>query len=143
MKIVIFDIDGTLADCRNRLHHLNKSPKDWESFFAEMDADPPNMPVVELCRAMHSQGHRIVLCTGRYERHRGQTETWLNRYSIPYHEIRMRKDGDKRSDSEIKQEMIVTDESQNILFIVEDRSRNVQMWRSRGFVCLQCDTGEF
>jgi hypothetical protein len=30
-----------------------------------------------------------------------------------------------------------------ILFVVADRSRVVEMWRSEGLVCLQCAPGEF
>jgi phosphoglycolate phosphatase-like HAD superfamily hydrolase len=143
MKKVIFDIDGTLADCSRRVHHLMKKPKDWDAFFAEMESDPPNLPVVELCRAMHQRGHRIVLCTGRYEKHRLVTNQWLERNGVPYHEIRMRRNDDKRSDVEVKKEMVGPAEVQDILFVVEDRSRNVEMWRAQGLVCLQCDAGEF
>ena len=30
-----------------------------------------------------------------------------------------------------------------VLFVVEDRSRVVEMWRAEGLVCLQCAPGEF
>ncbi len=30
---VIFDIDGTLADCSHRLHHIQKDPADWDGFY--------------------------------------------------------------------------------------------------------------
>jgi hypothetical protein len=31
---ILVDIDGTLADCTHRLHHIQKQPKDWDAFFA-------------------------------------------------------------------------------------------------------------
>ena len=40
---IVFDIDGTLADCSQRLHHIQKSPPDWDSFFAETEKDEPIM----------------------------------------------------------------------------------------------------
>ena len=142
-KIIIFDIDGTLADCSDRVHHLDKSPKDWNSFFEGMGSDRPNNPVVEICRAMNSSGHFILLCTGRYEKHREITENWLSNNNIPYNELRMRQNDDKRSDTEIKREMVSDMELQDILFIIEDRERVVEMWRNLGVTCLQCDSGNF
>jgi hypothetical protein len=41
-----------------------------------------------------------------------------------------------------KREML-GDIDSRILFVVEDRSRVVKMWRSEGLVCLQCAPGEF
>ena len=32
MNCIIVDIDGTLANVEHRVHHLLKSPKDWDSF---------------------------------------------------------------------------------------------------------------
>ncbi len=143
MKTVIFDIDGTLADCGARLRHLRKEPKDWNAFFDEIELDPPNEPVVEICRAMHQRGYRILLCTGRSEKLRGKTEEWLARHEIPYHEIRMRPDGDFRPDDEAKKKMVGEEEKKDVLFVVEDRSRMVRMWREMGLACLQCAEGDF
>ena len=142
-KIIIFDIDGTLADCSERVHHLEKSPKDWESFFDGMESDRPNHPVVEICNAMENNGHYILLCTGRYEKHRVVTEKWLGEHNILYHELRMRADNDKRPDTEIKREMISDKELKKLLLVVEDRERVVEMWRNLGITCLQCDSGNF
>ena len=47
-KAVIFDIDGTLADCSHRLHHVTGDKRDWNKFFAEMSEDPP--PGRQRCR---------------------------------------------------------------------------------------------
>ena len=38
-KCYIFDLDGTLADCAHRLHHIQKEQKDWKAFFAAVGAD--------------------------------------------------------------------------------------------------------
>ena len=43
----------------------------------------------------------------------------------------------------IKREMLIGIDKSKILFMVEDRSRVVEMWRSEGLVCLQCAPGEF
>jgi hypothetical protein len=35
----IFDIDGTLSDTARRRHHVEKTPKDWDAFFADQIND--------------------------------------------------------------------------------------------------------
>ena len=34
MSIIICDIDGTSADLGHMLNHIQKKPKDWDSFHA-------------------------------------------------------------------------------------------------------------
>ena len=38
-EIVIFDIDGTLADVSERSQHSKKKPKNWDAFFQGMAQD--------------------------------------------------------------------------------------------------------
>ena len=142
-EIVVFDIDGTLADVSERLHHVRKQPKDWDAFFEGMAQDKAIRSMVRLCNILHAAGLTIILCTGRLERHRGETVAWLKQEGVRYHELLMRKDGDRRSDVVAKREMLAHVDKGRILFVVEDRSRVVEMWRSEGLVCLQCAPGEF
>lgn len=142
-EIVIFDIDGTLADVSERIHHLQKKPKNWKGFFRGMAQDKAIKSMVRLCNILYSSGVRITLCSGRSEEHRSETVKWLARQGIKYHELRLRRDGDRRSDVTVKREMLAGIDKTKVLFVVEDRSRVVQMWRSEGLVCLQCAPGEF
>ena len=142
-EIVIFDIDGTLADISGRVHHVRKRPKDWDSFFRGMAQDKAITSMVRLCDILYSAGLRVVLCSGRNESHRQQTVGWLARQGVPYHELRLRRDGDFRSDTVAKREMLRGIDKRRVLFVVEDRSRVVEMWRSEGLVCLQCAPGDF
>ena len=68
---------------------------------------------------------------------------WMERIGVNYHEIRLRADGDMRSDVKAKREMLKGIDRNKILFVVEDRSRVVEMWRSEGLTCLQCAPGDF
>jgi predicted secreted acid phosphatase len=142
-EIVIFDIDGTLADVSERIHHLQKKPKNWDAFFREMAQDQAIRSMVRLCNILYQAGVRIVLCSGRSEEHRTETVQWLKKERVKYHELRLRPDGDRRSDVTVKREMLTGIDKSNILFVVEDRTRVVQMWREEGLVCLQCAPGEF
>ena len=142
-EIVIFDIDGTLADVSERIHHVKKKPKNWKAFFQGMAQDKAIHSMVRLCNILYTSGIRIVLCSGRSEEHREQTVIWLGQQGVNYHELLLRPNNDRRSDTEVKQELLGTLDKTKILFVVEDRSRVVEMWRSEGLVCLQCAPGEF
>jgi len=142
-ELVIFDIDGTLADVSERIHHVSKKPKNWNAFFAGMAQDKAIHSMVRLCNILHASGIQIILCSGRSEEHRPQTVAWLAQQGVNYHDLLLRKDKDRRSDTEVKRELLATLDKSKILFVVEDRSRVVEMWRSEGLVCLQCAPGEF
>jgi phosphoglycolate phosphatase-like HAD superfamily hydrolase len=142
-EIVIFDIDGTLADVSERIHHVKNKPKNWNAFFQGMAQDKAIHSMVRLCNILYGSGIQIILCSGRSEEHRGQTVEWLAGQGVNYHDLLLRKDKDHRPDTTVKREMLATIDKSKILFVVEDRSRVVEMWRSEGLVCLQCAPGEF
>ena len=142
-EIVIFDIDGTLADVSERIHHLKKQPKDWEGFFGGMAQDKAIRSMVRLCNLLYAAGIIIILCSGRNEEHRAETVAWLTQQGVNYHDLLLRRNGDSRSDVAVKRELIAKLDKSKVLFVVEDRSRVVEMWRAEGLVCLQCAPGEF
>ncbi|MEW6737205.1 MAG: HAD family acid phosphatase [Acidobacteriota bacterium] len=142
-EIVIFDIDGTLADISQRRYHLEKYPQDWDAFFQDMKQDKAIVPMVRLCNTLYQAGFKIVLCTGRPAKYQSETIAWLANYGVKYHKLFLRADGDRRSDAVIKREMLAKLDRAAIAFVVEDRSRTVDMWRSEGLICLQCAPGDF
>lgn len=142
-EIVIFDIDGTLADVSERLHHINKKPKDWDSFFKGIPQDKAIRSMVRLCNIIYESGIKIILCSGRSDQYRTETIDWMAQQGVNYHELLLRRNNDRRSDVIVKREMLAGMERSKILFVVEDRSGVVEMWRSEGLVCLQCASGEF
>jgi hypothetical protein len=141
--LVIFDIDGTLADISERVHHVRKKPKNWKAFNAGMAQDKAIHSMVRLCNILYAAGLRIVLCSGRNEKNRPETVEWLAKQGVNYHELLLREDNDFRTDAVVKREILQTMDKSKILFVVEDRSRVVEMWRSEGLVCLQPAPGEF
>ena len=142
-ELVIFDIDGTLADISERIHHIKRKPKNWNAFNTGMAQDKAIHSMVRLCNILYASGIHIILCSGRNERNRPGTVEWLNKQGVNYHELLLRRDEDYRPDSAVKRELIQGLDKNKILFVVEDRSRVVEMWRSEGLVCLQCAPGEF
>src|SRR5262245_36722806 len=90
-EIVIFDIDGTLADVSERIHHLKKKPKNWEGFFAGIAQDKAIRSMVRLCNILYAAGIRIILCSGRNEPYRAETVAWLTQQGVNYHELLLRR----------------------------------------------------
>ena len=46
--VCIFDIDGTLANCDHRLHHIQDKPKNWDLFYNGCMDDDVILPVAEM-----------------------------------------------------------------------------------------------
>ena len=98
MATVIFDLDGTLSDSTNREHFIKENK--WDEFFDACGNDPVIKPVADLLAALFKTNYRILIITGRPERVRKNTESWLLRNFIMYDRLYMRKDGDMRPDAE-------------------------------------------
>lgn len=150
MKHVLFDMDATLANINHRLHHIRNNDgerrhdADWDSFNEEMHKDVPNANIVVLAILMQLCGKNIQIITGRPEKYRKKTEDWLKKHDIKYDKLLMRPDDDERSDYLVKEELFHTHfDVRDILFVVEDRDRVVQMWRDIGLTCLQCQKGDY
>ena len=145
MRCVIFDMDGTLADISHRRHHVMTKPKNWRAFNAGMIADIPNPPIMELAHTLSDFGHRLIVCSGREEVFRDVTEHWLQKHKVCYERVYMRPEKDYRDDGQIKGELLdrILADGWEPWLAIEDRSRVVAMWRSRGITCLQCADGDF
>ncbi len=139
-KIIIVDLDGTLADIGHRRHHVEEQPKDWQSFFESMTLDPINSWCRTLMLAMHKEGFRIALVSGRPDSYERAIREWLMKYSVPYQSLHLRREKDLRPDDTVKREILLRDfKKEDILFVVDDRESVVKMWRREGLVCLQCN----
>lgn len=142
--IIIVDLDGTLANVDHRVTYVQKDPPDWESFNALMMHDEVNLWCHELIASMRQRGHGVFLVTGRGERQRQICVDWLKSKSVAYEGLFMRAANDTRPDAVIKEEIYQKELAHyEALFVVEDRSSVVQMWRKLGLTCLQCADGNF
>lgn len=155
---VICDLDGTLCNIEHRRHFVRPTDgtkKNWPAFFAGIPNDTINEWCKELLIQM-SASHKIVFCSGRGENERMATVEWLEKNKVQsfydplfetetYADLFMRNRQDSRQDSIVK-EIILDFEiltRYKPIFMIDDRQQVVDMWRRRGFVCLQCDVGDF
>ena len=93
--VAVFDLDGTLADTRHRLHHLERRPKDWDAFFAAAPRDPVLDTGVALLRES-ARDCDVVYLSGRPERCRADTTAWLAAHGLPEGRLLLRRDDDRR-----------------------------------------------
>jgi|SRR5579872_6530856 len=140
MAFYVFDLDGTLADCTHRLHHLER--RDWRAFFADCPADAPISATLAILKALYFDDHRVEIWSGRSDEVRDQTRLWLRANGVPDSvPLIMRTAGDMRPDEEIKREFLRMTDRPDVIF--DDRSRVVSMWRDEGLTCFQVAPGDF
>ncbi|SRR6266571_3011655 len=132
---IIADLDGTLALMNGR------NPYDAST----CEEDLLNEPIADIVKWQYSEAETVLLVSGRSEKHREPTERWLKKHSIRYHHLFMRKDDDNRRDYIIKQEIYSREIAgkYNILFVLDDRKKVVEVWRSYGLICLQVAEGDY
>lgn len=142
--MIVFDVDGVLADPTHRLKYIQGQHPDWEKFFEESKDDAPIRAGLRLLLLHLRSTHRVELWTGRSDRYRLMLESWLLRFGMPrLPQIAMRPHGDHCPDVELKRRWVEEAGPENIELVFEDRSRFVDMYRSYGIVCYQTAPGEF
>jgi len=139
---IIVDLDGTLCNIDHRLHWVKSKPTNWKAFFAGVPDDEVVEPIKQLINYAYGteEGAQILLCSGRNEETRQDTETWLTKHHICYTELLMRPKKDYREDSIVKKEMLdkLREMGYNPTIAIDDRNRVVDMWRENGLICLHC-----
>ena len=163
---VIFDLDGTIADIEIRRKKSIKpnGKMDWDIFFHpdNIKYDKPIPAIVNLIQTYEDKAYKIVIFSGRNDRSWKETKDWLKTHNVPHDLLVMRPDkfksksspvadgnpatGDMRfmPDEILKKKML--DEFvdiDDVLFVVDDRNKVVEMWRELGLVVLQPAPGDF
>lgn len=139
--VIICDLDGTIALLGDR------SPYDAGSCFK----DELNAPIANILKRM---GLQVIFLSGREEKFRSETCDWLDLHGIaneqePFYsrpnKLFMRPTGDSRNDAIVKKELYekYIKDKHFVEFVLDDRNRVVDMWRSLGLTCLQVAPGDF
>ena len=134
---VVFDMDGTLSDDSHRAYFLDNDagPPDWAGYNAACNDDVPIKPIIEICNSLIEQGNMVNIWTGRLESMRDDTRQWLRDHGVFYHQLCMRPDGDFRSSTVVKEELMEQHGKPDLMF--EDRTDHVARFRSLGITVCQ------
>jgi phosphoglycolate phosphatase-like HAD superfamily hydrolase len=145
MQCVIFDIDGTLSDTSKRNHYVRSKPRNWKAFAAAIPYDDPYEDIIWLLNLFNQVGVTVILCSGREETSRKDTEEWLEKYGVKYFKMFMRGVKDYRDDTVVKYEMLLAIRHMGFepRMVFDDRQKVVDMWRGMGLRCLQVQPGDF
>lgn len=139
---VIFDIDGTLANIEHRLHFVHGGKKNWGAFFRAMNDDTLRHDVYAMYQT-YAQQYEIIVVSGRPDNYQRCTTEWLARNNILYKDLYMRRAGDYRSDTIVKEEIYKTSIEPyfNVHTVVDDRPSVIRMWRSLGLHVIDVGNG--
>lgn len=132
---IIVDIDGTVAKMNGR------GPFEWD----KVGSDLPKGEVIELVQHLANTDAEIIFVSGRDSVCRDTTMFWLRTYFPCFKDLFMRPAGDQRDDRIVKQEIYEREikGKYNVRFVLDDRNKVVDMWRSLGLPCFQVAPGNF
>lgn len=109
---VFLDLDQTLADNTHRVHHIKKSPQDWDAF------ESPDLAIKDTVMVGALRGltkfielkYDVVILTGRHESLRDATMRWMLEQLnlvVPDTHLLMRGHGNMLSAAEYKKEQVL------------------------------------
>ena len=147
---IIFDLDGTLADIsvRRKLSTKPNGKIDWDIFLNpdNIKLDVPNDPVVKMAQLFADDNFNIVIFSGRSDKTKHTTLDWLTHNKVPFNKLVMRDSVTSHfvPDDILKKDMLDKHlDIDDVFFVVDDRQKVVDMWRSLGLNVFQVDDGNF
>lgn len=133
--IVIFDLDGTLADGTHRLHLLPKDnygeTRAWKPFNMACIDDQPIKDNIALCNTLN-HNYAVIILTGRSDDAEKETKNWLRIHGVQFFQLIMRSKHDNRKDIVIKEEVLQVIGLERILCAFDDSPAVIKHFRSLG-----------
>ena len=144
-KVIVFDIDGTLANIEHRRGFVASKPKNFKAFNAAIPQDTPHEEITFLAKMFADQGHTVLLCSGRGEDERQVTVDQMANFGVKFAKLFMRSKGDYRKDSIVKVELLaeIREEFGEPFLWFDDRKQVVDAIREQGVRVLQVAPGDF
>lgn len=138
--IIVWDLDGTLADGTHRLHLLPTRDKhlvgSWDEFNLACLNDKPIRDTIMLVNILYRNYYNVIL-TGRSDVAEALTVKWLGRQGVAYSELIMRPADDNRPDIVFKEEVLRKLGLERIQCCFDDAEHVVRHIRSLGLTCYQ------
>jgi predicted kinase len=139
-KVLIVDIDGTVAKMHNR------GAFEWD----KVTEDLPKQHIINLIEVLGDK-YKVIFLSGRDGICREGTERWIcaqfkNQRIVENFELHMKGVDDNRKDTIIKQELFDAHirGKYYVEAVFDDRNMVVELWRKRiGLTCLQVEYGDF
>lgn len=134
---IICDIDGCAA---------HRTDRDWFEYEKVIN-DEADFAIRNIVNAFYEKGYKVFFVSGREGTTicKDLTQRWLNKNGFKHDALLMRKEGDYRRDSIVKQEIYEQHikDKYVVEFVLDDRDQVVSKWRELGLKCLQVQPGAF
>ncbi len=145
-KVIVFDIDGTVANNKHRSHWVMSKPKNWKAYNATMADDTLYEDVAWLYNNFYEQENTtMIFATGREAVYHGVTLQWLIDRALFHHDLYMRNKEDYRSDYIVKVEILnkIRRTWGEPFMWFDDRQQVVDAIRAEGVRVMQVAPGDF
>ena len=146
--LVVFDLDGTLADVTHRLHYIRPNPpidpvtgkkvkRRFDLFHHACVDDGVVEPVAYLYRQFVANPDvTVIVLSGRDAATLDKTKQWFVDNDLPMPDDMILKNGDQHA-RDVDQKRAIADQlerryGRKIDMVFEDRQRVVAMWKERG-----------
>ena len=141
-QVVIFDIDGVLADAAGRQHYLDWG--DWKAFF-EACGDDPVIEEIERLLELLDPSLLVVLVTARPRRVQPHTLAWLERYHLRWDLLVMREYGDFSGTDVFKRDVLreLRRRGYDVRLALDDDPKNHVMYVNEGVPCIYIHSGYY
>ena len=137
--IVVFDLDGTLANVEHRLHLIDGTYVGYHRFHCACVDDTLYSNVAEVAKTLNVAGCPFWVVTSRPIEMLAITRHWFHAYCLVPDHILMRAVGDERPGVEVKREWLRGGAipKERVLAAFDDQDADVAMWRAEGLTCFQ------
>ena len=127
-KGIIFDLDDTLSNTKQRAHYLEQTPRDWDSFYEACHLDMPKEDIIQELLENYQKGHEIIIFTGRSKVVEKKTKSRLKKYSIPYHILKMRPKNNFGKGYALKEQWFKKLKNTEIVKAYDDNNETLEMF---------------
>jgi predicted kinase len=132
---ILVDIDGTLAHANNK-----RGMFEWDKVgYDDIDSAVKSIVNAYYNDATSVKEKHVIILSGRDGVCEDSTRDWLHRHNVSFDALIMRKAGDMRKDTIIKEEIFWRDIADNyaVELVIDDRPSVCRMWRNLGLKVLQ------
>jgi hydroxymethylpyrimidine pyrophosphatase-like HAD family hydrolase len=130
-KIVICDIDGTIAD---KSHRAGVKKPTLEQVLA----DEPIQNVLDVVYTLGQWGYSIVFSSSRHADLYDPTYRWLEAQGFNHPVVYLRDAKDKSPDEVIKERNLLRMLTTDVMLVIDDKKSCVDMYLTHGLTVFHC-----
>ena len=146
-SLVVFDLDGVISDASHRQHFLRGERKNWRGFFTSAGLDPPYEAGVALAASVDDD-HAVAILTARPNYVADTTRAWLAAHEVRHDLLILRPrhgrgSGGPSADFKRYELSRLRAAGFEVVLVIEDDERNIEMFRSEGVSALYVHSGYY